>query len=66
MISVGDIVSKQIPDSFDGKKWHYKTISGLIVMAVVEKKYLMVRRKNCYPSILSIEDATLDVKKGTA
>ena len=63
MITVGDIVSKEIPDSFDGKKWHYKTISGLTVIAVVENEYLMVRRKGCYPSVLAIEDATIEVKK---
>lgn len=52
----GDIVYRELPDTFNGKKWIYKIDGPLIVMGQMEK-YLMVRKKGCMPFVLAAKEA---------
>jgi hypothetical protein len=49
------LLVREIPVSFDGKKWHHKMESFEVTVMCVSGAYAMVRRPRCYPFVAPLK-----------
>lgn len=45
------ILTQSLPDTYDGFKWKYKTVSFDVEVMSIVGKYAMVRRKGAFPFV---------------